>query len=72
MDRGRHFLQVDPSRSTKGEATGKAKLTDDKVREIRSIYSRGGRTQYQIAADYGVCQRTINKVVNATGWSHVA
>ena len=55
----------------KGEAHGSAKLTDALVREIRDTYILGNTTQYELADRYGVCQRTINKVVRRMGWSHV-
>ena len=67
----RHYLHVDPTRSPKDVATGKAKLQDDQVRAIRIEYATTIPNQYHLAGKYGVSQRTINKIVNRTGWSHV-
>lgn len=47
----------------RGQKHHQAKITDKQAAEIRALYSNGGVTQRQIAATYGVCQRTINKVV---------
>lgn len=67
----RHWAHVDPSRSTKGEQHGSAKLTEKKIHDIRSRYHAGGSTQQQLAQMFGVCQRTISKIVNRQGWTHV-
>lgn len=64
----RHYLHVDPSRAAKGEKNGNSKLTSEKVIEIRKIALCVGITQRELAAEYGVCQRTINKIINQTGW----
>ncbi len=59
------------SNPVRGEKHGSAKLTDADVMAIRASYAAGKGTQYSIATQFNVCQRTINKVVNHTGWSHV-
>lgn len=67
----RHWAHVDRSRALKGESHGGAKLNEQQIHEIRRKYAAGFLTQRAIAKEYGVCQRTINKIVNKTGWSHV-
>lgn len=69
--KGRHWLQVNPSRAVRGAEHGHAKLTDAAVRAIRAEYSTNGTPQRKIAQDFGVSQRTISKVVNVIGWRHV-
>lgn len=69
--KGRHWLQKDSSRAKRGISHKKAKLNDNQVLAIREEYQKGEGTQYQLAAKYGVCQRTINMVVRKIGWAHV-
>lgn len=69
--KGRHWASVDKSRSAKGEGHGHAKLTNEKVREIRARYANGGLTQRGLAVEYAVSQRTIAKIVRREGWGHV-
>jgi hypothetical protein len=54
----------------RGERTGSSKLTDDKVREIRTL-SGGGLSNRRIAKKIGVSASTIDYVVNGQTWSHV-
>lgn len=51
-----------------GEKCGMSKLTDTKVKEIRS----SSLTQRQLATIYGVSQPTIGKVLRRETWRHVA
>jgi hypothetical protein len=53
----------------RGEGHQASKLTFALAGEIRSKYAAGGVSQSGLAAEYGVCQRTINKVVNNIGWT---
>lgn len=54
----------------KGEQNGRAKLTAEKVREIRALYS-GGKTQTELAGLFGVDQAIISRVVLRKSWKHV-
>lgn len=54
---------------TKGRH-GKAKLTADKVREIRRLYAEGYR-QDAIAGWFDVNPPAISKVLSGSNWSHV-
>ena len=47
-----------------------AKLNEDAVRVIRQ--NRHGKTAKQLAAEYGVHQRTIDKIRDRRSWSHIA
>src|SRR6266446_2444270 len=48
----------------RGEKSGRAKLTDDEVLEIGTIYATGKYTQSEIAAMFGVSRAWINLIVN--------
>lgn len=50
-----------------GETHHKAKLTEADVRKIRSM----GGSQYAIAAQFGVSQVLIGKIINRKLWKHV-
>lgn len=63
---------VRDARRVKGEEQGCAKLSNEKVVAIRSLYAAGGVTQRQLAAQFGVSQRAIWHVVNRKQWKHVA
>lgn len=56
----------------KGERNPGAKLSLAQVVEIRQRYARGGITQDQLAAEYGVCQAAISFVWRGANWAHVA
>ena len=47
-----------------GQRSKNAKLTDKQAVEIRTAYDGKTHNQYELAVMYGVCQRTINKIVN--------
>lgn len=52
-----------------GQANGNATLTDESVREIRSL--AGEMSQRKIAQRYGVHQAVIWRVINRKSWAHV-
>lgn len=54
-----------------GERHGRAKLTNDKVREIRNLYAAGRATQTQLAEMFGVNQTKISNIVRRESWSHI-
>lgn len=53
-------------RKTRGSRMNTAKLTDEDVRRIRSLYP--GRTQQSIADEYGVSQRLVSLIVRRESW----
>ena len=55
----------------RGESHGGAKLTAAEVTEIRARYQAGGITQYELAAEYGISQPVIGKVVTGKLWAHL-
>lgn len=54
----------------RGVESGRAKLNDEKVREIRALYL-SGMYQTDIAKMYGVCSVTVNGIVRGRIWKHV-
>lgn len=50
--------------TARGEKAGGAKLTGSQVLQIRESYGRGNK-QRDIAAEYGVTQSAISRIVNA-------
>lgn len=59
-------------RYSKGVNRPKAKLTDEKVIEIRARYSEGGISQNKLGEIYGVCDSVICQIVNRKRWRHVS
>ena len=55
-----------------GETNGNSKLTETQVLEIREKYAnREDFTQKALAAEYGVDERTIFRIVHNISWTHV-
>lgn len=47
------------------------KLTSDQVLAMRAAYSGGGVSQGRLAAEFGVGQPRVSKIVNRKNWTHV-
>jgi hypothetical protein len=58
-----------PERLARGEHNGRARLTDDKVRLIRSLHGRVKQKEIAIRVD--VSPQTVSYVTRQGGWSHV-
>jgi hypothetical protein len=54
----------------RGERQELAKLTEDSVREIRTLAAAGIR-QSHLVRKYGVASSVISTVVNGKAWKHV-
>jgi hypothetical protein len=59
------------SGAPRGEQSGRARLTDAQVREIRAAYANG-ETQVSIAKRMGLYQGRVSAVVLRRSWRHVA
>jgi hypothetical protein len=57
-------------RSTRGERSAQAKLTEAIVREIREAASRGV-TQQRLAEKYSVRSSAISRIVTGKRWGHI-
>ena len=68
----KHHSRTNPEKIARGETHGHAKLTEEQVREIRSLYiKRGGITQQALGDIFGVNQAVISEIVSRKLWSHV-
>lgn len=56
----------------RGVAQWKTHLDDDKVREIRRIYARGGVSQEAVGRMFGIKRTTVLGIVSHRKWAHVA
>lgn len=66
----RHGLRLHPEAAPRGEHNGHAKLTDLQVEEIRRAYETGMRTQKQIAAEFGIGQSQVGRIVRGESRTH--
>lgn len=55
-----------------GSRHGMAKLTEDDVREIRSMYEPGVVPCRVIAERFGMSKSAVEMIVNRTRWRHVS
>ncbi len=64
-----HYLRREPERAIRGEDRTQAKLTEAAVLDIRARCP--GERQSDVAAEYGVSQMTISRIVNRVRWTHI-
>jgi hypothetical protein len=57
-------------RMARGERQHSAKLTENAVRAIRTLYA-GGISRNQLRKQYGVSFHTVNEIVVGRTWKHV-
>lgn len=57
--------------SVKGEKSGKSKLTEKNVYEIREIYSKGNSSYRKLAKMFGVVANAIKCVITRKTWKHI-
>lgn len=55
----------------RGEKNGRAKLTREDVRRIREVYASGEKSQYKLAAEYGVAVTLVSRICRRMAWAHV-
>lgn len=66
----RAAFEANPTMS-QGEKNGRAKLTAERVRELRKLYAEGNHTQTALAELFGVDQTVVSKVVLRKSWRHL-
>lgn len=71
LAKGRHGARTKPESTVRGERVLQAKLTEPQVLEIRRRYAAGDVSRRELGAEYGVTQRTIERVVGMQLWKHV-
>jgi uncharacterized protein YbaR (Trm112 family) len=55
----------------KGMAVPASKLTEQQVREIRTLYATGEYSQAQLAETYGLSQGSIGDLIRRVTWKHI-
>lgn len=70
ISKGRNAPQRDPTRHARGEQHGRAKLTEDIIREIRTRYEAGGISQSALAKEYDLGQSHISRILLRQVWQH--
>ena len=65
-----HSYQIGIMKPTRGERSGKAKLTESQARMIRDL--RGKVSQGALARRFGVCWTTVHDIQNGRRWAHLA
>lgn len=71
-DNMKDAVSRDTIRRVRGEAAPSVRLTEARVREIRTRYAGGGCSHRSLAAEYGVGPRTIGALLARRTWAHVA
>lgn len=66
----RHGSRLHPENLKRGEQHGRAKLTEDKVREIRRL-AADGRSKIAIANAIGISRGAVRHVLDGETWKHV-
>lgn len=67
-------LRIDAGRTNRGEINSHAKLTEDKVREIRARFKKESTRKTnakELAKEYGVRNSQITEIVRGNYWAHV-
>jgi NUMOD4 motif len=67
----KHAFEFGLSVATKGSERSTAKLNEDKVREIKKLYSEGGYSFAKLAKKYLVGKTAIQNIINGKKWKHV-
>jgi hypothetical protein len=62
---------IEKGRNSKGEQRYNAKLTDDKVRNIRALYASGNYTYEQLAVSHDVTISCIEGIIQRRTWKRV-
>ena len=60
-----------PEKTPRGEDSGRAKLTEKQVKEIRKKYIPIKYHYGMLSKEYNVCRDTIRKIVNRIYWEHI-
>lgn len=60
-----------PLREANTNGYGIKVLTEDDVRQIKSLYSTGNYSQNDIGSAFGVSRKSIGNIINGKTWKHV-
>jgi hypothetical protein len=64
----RNGMYTHPEQRRRGELNGEAKLTWEKVREIRARHAAGGISYVTLAQEYGVTPPAIGYIIRGKNW----
>jgi hypothetical protein len=67
----RNGSRTHPEKTPRGERNTQARLTAEKVRDIRHRYKEGTVTMDSLAAEYGVGLTTIWHIIHRNSWRHI-
>jgi hypothetical protein len=54
-----------------GNLWGRAKVSDEQVRQIRTLYGRGDVSQQALAKQFGISRGHIAKIIGARVWKEL-
>lgn len=55
----------------RGEDSGRAKIKEQDVRDIRALHAKGGITYRELGKRYGLTQTAVGLIVRRVNWAHV-
>jgi hypothetical protein len=61
---------INKNRHARGETSGKAKLNNQSILEIRKLDTEG-RTRISLAAQFGISGRQVTSICRKDSWSHI-
>jgi HNH endonuclease len=67
----KHGFALHPESVARGSRNWWSKLTESDVVEIRALYAKGGKTQRQIGAMFGINNQNVSMIVNRISWRHI-
>lgn len=68
LDNNRDMAMKKRAVGRKGDSSPRAKLTWDKVSEIRHRYADGGITRTKLAKEYNVSKATVGRIIEGRTW----
>jgi hypothetical protein len=71
IENNKHARETGLWHPARGEASGKAKLTEEQVRALRAEYAAGGTSHRKLAAKYTVSQQSVAGIISRKYWPHV-
>ena len=66
-----HWMLRNPERIARGERVWIAKMTKEKVIELRREYATGSITQRALAVKHGIGYKNLNLILNRKTWTHI-
>jgi DNA-binding transcriptional regulator YiaG len=70
-DNAKHSNQTGLTTILRGSQIGNSKLSEQDIKDIREIWSKGRVSQYKLAELFGMSQCHISDIVNHKRWAHI-